>query len=84
MRIVKSSMKRFALAGLGLLSVAATVHPVVANGPTQVGGVVLPVVNYMILGILVLFVLWVGFFLFRKRSTMIKFFAPMLLRLTRT
>jgi hypothetical protein len=62
-------------------------------GPTQsgtnnftraVGGVVLPAVNYLVLGILALFVFWVGFFLFRKRSSVIRFFAPMLLRLTRT
>jgi hypothetical protein len=62
-------------------------------GPTQsginnftraVGGVVLPTVNYLVLGMLTLFVLWIGFFLFRKRSSVIKFFAPMLLRLTRT
>jgi len=56
-----------------------------ANGiPRAVGGVVLPAVNYMILGILALFILAVGFFLFRKRSAVVRFFAPMLLRLTRT
>jgi len=54
------------------------------NGKTAVGGVVLPAVNYLVLGILALFVLWIGFFLFRKRSAVIRFFAPMLLRLMRT
>jgi spore maturation protein SpmA len=78
MRIVESNMKRFALAGLGLLSVAASVHPVVANGPTQVGGVVLPVVDYVVLGMLALFILWIGFFLFRKRNGLMRFLAPML------
>lgn len=53
-------------------------------GITNVGGVVLPAVNYVVLGILALFVLWIGFFLFRKRDSVIRFFAPMLLRLTRT
>jgi hypothetical protein len=64
----------------------------VKPGPTQsgevivrgVGGVVLPAVNYVVLGILALFVLAVGFFLFRKRSSAVRFFAPLLLRLMRT
>jgi len=66
----------------------------VKPGPTQsggvyvngqaVGGVVLPAVNYLVLSILALLVLWAGVFLFRKRSSVIRFFAPMLLRLTRT
>lgn len=62
----------------------------VKPGPTQsgdrmfVGGVVLPAVNYLVLGILALLILWIGFFLFRKRSAVIKFFAPTLLRLMRT
>ena len=56
-----------------------------ANGiPRAVGGVVLPAVNYVILGILALFILAIGFFMFRKRSAVVRFFAPMLLRLTRT
>jgi len=52
--------------------------------PQRVGGVVLPAVNYLVLGILLLFVLGAGFFLFRKRNAVIRFFAPMLLRLMRT
>ncbi len=52
--------------------------------PISVGGVVVPAVNYVVLGILALFVLWIGFFLFRKRSSVIRFFAPMLLKLMRT
>jgi hypothetical protein len=82
-RIVKSDMKRFVSAGLAFLSVAATVHPVVANGPTQVGGVVLPAVDYVVLGMVALFILWIGFFLFRKRNSLVRFLAPML-RLMRT
>ena len=54
------------------------------NFTRAVGGVVLPAVNYLVLSILALLVLWAGVFLFRKRSSVIKFFAPMLLRLTRT
>jgi len=61
----------------------------VKPGPTQsgevavrgVGGVVLPAVNYLFLGLLAFFILAVGFFLFRKRSSVIRFLSPRLLRL---
>jgi len=52
--------------------------------PDSVGGVVLPAMNYLVLGILALFVVLIGFFLFRKRNAVIRFFAPMLLRFMRT
>jgi hypothetical protein len=41
----------------------------------------LPQVNYFAFVVLALFVLWIGFFLFRKRSSVIRFLTPMLLRL---
>jgi len=47
----------------------------------RVGGVVLPQVNYFAFVVLALFVLWIGFFLFRKRSSVIRFLTSMLLRL---
>jgi hypothetical protein len=50
-------------------------------GTRDVGGVILPPVNYFALIVLALFVLWIGFFLFRKRSSVIRFLTPMLLRL---
>jgi hypothetical protein len=50
-------------------------------GTRDVGGVVLPQVNYFAFVVLALFVLWIGFFLFRKRSSVIRFLTPMLLRL---
>jgi hypothetical protein len=61
----------------------------VKPGPTEsgvkrtVGGVILPPVNYLVLGVLALLILGVGFFLFRKRSAVIRFVTPMLLRLIR-
>lgn len=50
---------------------------------TDVGGVVLPQVDYFGLIFLALFVLWMGFFLFRKRNGVVRFLTPMLMRLTR-
>jgi hypothetical protein len=51
---------------------------------TYVGGVILPPVDYFALVVFALFVLWIGFFLFKKRSSVIRFLTPMLLRLMRT
>ena len=43
----------------------------------------MPQVNYFALMVLALFVLWIGFFLFRRRGAVIRFLTPMLMRLTR-
>jgi hypothetical protein len=74
-------MKKLVVLSLVLLSVAATVSTVMANGPTTVvGGVVLPATNYFGLVVVALFVLWFAFLVFRKRNTIFKHFGPTFLR----
>lgn len=55
-------------------------------GPTQsgvverVGGVILPPVNYLLVGLLLLLVLSMAFLFHKKRDAVLRFFAPFLIR----
>ena len=74
-------MKKLVMLSLVLLSVAAAVRVVMANGPTTVvGGVVLPTTNYLALIVVALFVLWFAFLVLRKRNTIFKHLGPTFLR----
>ena len=58
----------------------------VKPGPTQsggervVGGVVLPPVNYLLIGLLLLLVLSMAVLFYKKRDAVLRFFAPFLTR----
>lgn len=74
-------MKELVMLSSVLLSVAAAVRTVIANGPTTVvGGVVLPATNYSVLEVVALFVLWFAFLVLRKRNTIFKHLGPTFLR----
>jgi len=48
--------------------------------PISVGGVVLPPVNYLVLGLLLLLVLSIAVLFYKKRDAVLRFFAPALSR----
>jgi hypothetical protein len=54
--------------------------PTIGLGTRTVGGVVLPAVNYLLVGLLLLLVLSMAFLFYRKRDAVLRFFAPFLTR----
>ena len=54
--------------------------PTIGLGTKTVGGVVLPAVNYLLIGLLLLLVLSVALLFYKKRDMVLRFFAPFLTR----
>jgi hypothetical protein len=48
--------------------------------PRSVGGVVLPLVNYLLIGLLLLLVLSMAILFYKKRDAVLRFFTPILTR----
>jgi len=48
--------------------------------PKSVGGVILPPVNYLLIGLLLLLVLSMAVLFYKKRDAVLRFFAPFLTR----
>jgi hypothetical protein len=75
-------MRRRACHADGLAIKPGPTQSGIAEGTTKfVGGVILPTVNYWLLALFFLFVLWLGVVLFRNRGSVLRFVAPRFLRL---